>query len=193
MLRKAISVGALWIALLAPVTVAAQKAENALTWGFATDIETLDPYGTSKRSVQLVIRNVLEHLLYRDPASGQAKPALATAWSWIDEKTIEFTLRQGVSFHDMQPFDADDVIYTVQYIKSPAAQISFGQADYGFINRAEKIGPYAVRVILNAPTPSAIDRLTQTLFVLPHGAHAQMGAQAFAKAPIGTGPYRVSR
>ncbi|MBI1776260.1 MAG: hypothetical protein HYR63_13015 [Proteobacteria bacterium] len=192
MLKRLVVISALWIAMLAPSLAPAQQAKNALTWGFTNDIETLDPYGTSKRSSQLVIRNVLEHLLYRDPTSGQAKPALATAWTWIDDKTIEFTLRQGVGFHDRQPFDADDVVYTVQHIKNPAAQIAFGQADYGFINRAEKIGPYTVHLILNAPTPSAIDRLTQTLFILPHAAHAQMGAQAFAKSPIGTGPYMVT-
>src|SRR5260221_1627454 len=154
--------------MLEPSASMSQRTRNALTWGFTTDIETLDPYGTSKRSVQLVIRNVLEHLLYRDPFSGEAKPALATQWSWVDDKTIECTLRQGVTFHDKQPFDADDVVYTVQHVKNPAQQIAFGQADYGFINRAEKVGPYSVRLILNAPTPSAIDRLTQTLFILPH-------------------------
>jgi peptide/nickel transport system substrate-binding protein len=37
----------------------AQRAQNALTWGFETEIETLDPYATAKGTVQLVIRNVL--------------------------------------------------------------------------------------------------------------------------------------
>jgi peptide/nickel transport system substrate-binding protein len=49
-----------------------------------------------------------------------------------------------------------------------------------------------VRLILNVPTPSAIDRLTQTLFILPHLAHAKLGAQAFGQKPIGTGPYKVT-
>ncbi|MFI5013021.1 MAG: ABC transporter substrate-binding protein [Hyphomicrobiales bacterium] len=192
MLRKMTAWCALGLALFAASYAEAQQQKNSLTWGFSTDIETLDPYGTSKRSIQLVSRNVLEHLLYRDPKSGEPKPALATAWKWIDDKTLEFALRHGVTFHDGQGFDADDVVYTLQYIKKPDAQIAFGQADYGFINRAEKRDSFTVRLILNAPTPSAIDRLTQTLFILPHVAHAQMGAKAFGLKPIGTGPYKVT-
>jgi peptide/nickel transport system substrate-binding protein len=192
MIKHAMAIAGFCAALLAGGAACAQQQKNALTWGFATDIETLDPYGTSKRSVQLVIRNTLEHLLYRDPVSGEPKPALATAWKWIDDKTIELTLRRGVKFHDGEPFDADDVVYTLRYIKNPDAQIAFGKSDYGFIDHAEKIDPYTVRLALNAPTPSAIDRLTQTLFILPHGAHAKMGAQSFGLKPIGTGPYKVA-
>jgi peptide/nickel transport system substrate-binding protein len=67
-------------AALLPGLASAQQQANAVTWGFASEVETLDPYATSKRTSQLVIRNVLENLAVRDPATGQAKPALATAW-----------------------------------------------------------------------------------------------------------------
>ena len=43
-------------------------------------------------------------------AAGVARPALATSWKQLNDTTIEFTLRQGVSFHNGQPFDADDVV-----------------------------------------------------------------------------------
>jgi len=169
-----------------------QSRPNVLNWGFVTEIETLDPYGTAKRTAQLVIRHVLEHLAVRDPVSGTAKPALATAWRWIDNTTIEFTLRRGVTFHDGQPFDADDVVYTVDYVKKPENQISFAQADYGFLKQAVKVDQYTVRLVLNVITPSAVDRLSQTLFILPKGAHGRMGAKEFGTKPIGTGPYRVT-
>ena len=177
---------------LSSATVPAQTRSNTLTWGLGHDVETLDPYGTAKRSSQLVIRNVIEHLAVRDPISGAAKPALAIAWKWVNDTTIEFTLRQGVKFHDGQLFTADDVVYTVEYIKKPGVQISFAQADYGFIKGVEKVDAYTVRLILNAPTPSAIDRLTQTLFILPKEAHAKLGTKDFGLRPIGTGPYRVT-
>ena len=167
--------------------VAAQQRQNAVTWGFASEIETMDPYATGKRTAQLVIRNVLEHLVLRD-AKGDLKPALATAWKWVDDKTLEFTLRRGVAFHDGQPFDADDVVFTVQHVKRTDIPIAFGATDYGFINRAEKIDPYTVRLLLNAPTPSAVDRLSQTLFILPKSANMA----TFGPKPNGTGPYKVS-
>ncbi|MGH7005042.1 MAG: ABC transporter substrate-binding protein, partial [Alphaproteobacteria bacterium] len=177
---------------LTPPLASAQARSNVLNWGFVSEIETLDPYGTAKRTAQLVIRHVLEHLAVRDPLSGVAKPGLATAWRWVDETTLEFALRRGVTFHDGQPFDADDVVYTVEYIKRPESQISFAQADYGFLKQAVKIDQYTIRLILNVTTPSAVDRLSQTLFILPKGAHARLGAKEFGTRPIGTGPYRVT-
>ena len=62
------------IGLMACFTAQAQRAQNSLTWGFQTEIETLDPYATAKGTVQLVIRNVLENLVLRDP-SGTVRPA----------------------------------------------------------------------------------------------------------------------
>lgn len=178
-----------FLTALAPTVSSAQRAQNALTWGFGTEVETLDPYATAKGTVQLVIRNILENLVVRD-ASGIAKPALATSWKWINETTIEFGLRRDVTFHDGQPFDADDVVYTVTYVKRPESKIS-AQGDYGFISRAEKVDSHTVRLILSVPTPSAIDRLTQTLYILPHRAHATMNAREFGTKPVGTGPYKV--
>ena len=104
------------VGLMACFTAQAQREQNSLTWGFHTEIETLDPYATAKGTVQLVIRNVLENLVLRDP-SGTVRPALATSWRLVNETTIEFTLRQGVTFHNGQPFDADDVVYSVGYVK----------------------------------------------------------------------------
>ncbi len=178
-------------ALLAVAPAHGQSRPNTLNWGFINEIETMEPYSTAKRSSQLVIRNVLEHLLVRDPKTGEAKPGLATAWKWIDTTTLEFTLRRGVKFHDGQDFDADDVVYTVDYIKKPGQQISFAAADYGFLKSAEKVDQYTVRLVLNVPTPSAVDRLSQTLFILPKGAHAKLGREFGAK-PVGTGPYKVT-
>jgi peptide/nickel transport system substrate-binding protein len=187
----------LWAALLLLLIVAmpakAQRAENALTWGFTSEIETLDPYATSKRTSQLVIRNVIETLMFRDAVSGKAEPLLAKSARWVDERTLEFVLRDDVKFHDGQAFDADDVMFTIAQIKRGTPPVSFAEADYGFIDHAEKIDAFTVRLLLTAPTPSALDRMTQTLFILPKGAYAKLGPEAFGRAPIGTGPYRVAQ
>ncbi|MCW5771631.1 MAG: hypothetical protein KIT16_08360 [Rhodospirillaceae bacterium] len=192
--RRSLLAGLLSPILLAlvPNPAPAESRPNVLNWGFGSEIETLDPYATAKRTAQMIIRHVLENLMVRDPATGQAKPGLATAWKWVDSTTLEFTLRRGVKFTDGQPFDADDVVYTVDYIKDPKQHISFGRSDYGFIKKAEKVDQYTVRLILTATTPAAVSALTQTLFILPKGAHAKMGAKEFGRHPIGTGPYKVT-
>ena len=131
------------LALLSP-SARGQQAQNSLTWGFTSEIETLDPYATAKRTAQLVIRNVLETLLYRDPVSGAAKPLLATSWRWVDDRTLELSLRQGVSFQDGQAFDADDVVFTVAQVKRKDPPVAFAEADYGYIDHAEKVDAMTV-------------------------------------------------
>lgn len=178
--------------LLAGVTAnhaIAGPDDNTITWGFDTQLESMNPYATNKGKAQLIMRNVMEHLLYRNNA-GEARPALATSWTWVDETTIDFTLREGVTFHNGETFNADDVIYTLDFIRDPNSTIS-AQADLGFIESVEKTGEYALRMTLSKPTPSAIDRLSQTLFILPNETHAAMDPAEFGRAPVGTGPYMV--
>jgi ABC-type transport system substrate-binding protein len=52
--------------------------------------------------------NVFEHLMEID-AHGQMVPGLATSWRWLDDRTLEVTLRQGVKFHNGEVFDAEIV------------------------------------------------------------------------------------
>jgi peptide/nickel transport system substrate-binding protein len=178
--------------LLVTAPARAQSKQKVLNWGFNAEAETLDPYSTTKRTAHVLSRHIIEHLLYRDPTTAEVRPALAKSWKWIDDLTLEFALRDDVKFHDGQSFTADDVVYTVSYIKDKTKLVAFDVTDYGYIKEAQKMSPYVVRLALNAPTPSAVDRLTQTLFILPKGYHSTVDRQTFGKRPIGTGPYRVT-
>lgn len=63
---------------------------------------------TSSYNFITVVYNVFEHLLELD-AEGQLVPHLATGWRWLDDRTLEVTLRQGVKFHNGEVFDAESV------------------------------------------------------------------------------------
>jgi ABC-type transport system substrate-binding protein len=52
--------------------------------------------------------NVFEHLTEVDK-TGNLVPRLATGWRWLDDRTVEFKLRQGVTFHNGEIFDAEIV------------------------------------------------------------------------------------
>src|SRR5262245_43758523 len=52
-----------------------------------------------------VVFNVFEHLLDIEEG-GKLVPRLATGWRWVDDRTLEMTLRQRVKFHNDEPFDA---------------------------------------------------------------------------------------
>src|SRR5215831_10840284 len=52
--------------------------------------------------------NVFEHLMELDK-DGALVPRLATSWQWLDDRTLEVKLRQGVTFHNGEVFDAEIV------------------------------------------------------------------------------------
>src|SRR5438128_1564475 len=52
--------------------------------------------------------NIFDHLVELDK-DGQLVPGLALRWRWIEERTLELTLRQGVKFHNGESFDAEIV------------------------------------------------------------------------------------
>jgi ABC-type transport system substrate-binding protein len=57
---------------------------------------------------QYIVLNVFEHLVEFNK-EGTLVPRLATGWRWLDDRTLEMTLRQGVPFHNGEVFDAEIV------------------------------------------------------------------------------------
>ena len=61
-----------------------------------------------------------DSLVTRDPDTLKWLPSLATAWKVSDDSlTIDFTIRQGVTFSDGSPLTADDVVYTFELARNP--------------------------------------------------------------------------
>ncbi len=57
---------------------------------------------------QYIVLNIFEHLV-EFSKDGTLVPRLATGWRWLDDRTLEMTLRQGVTFHNGEVFDAEIV------------------------------------------------------------------------------------
>jgi peptide/nickel transport system substrate-binding protein len=76
------------------------------------------PWGYQAQTA-LVLRNIHEPLLDRDPATGNLIPGLATSWEQIDELTWRFHLREGVTFHDGSPFNAKAAAYAINDTYAP--------------------------------------------------------------------------
>lgn len=87
------------------VTVAVQKISNT---------NTLEPLREQSNVGERVFHTSLwEGLIGRNYQGAlESVPVLATAWRRIDERTVEFTLRQGVKFHDGETMTAEDVAFS---------------------------------------------------------------------------------
>lgn len=103
--------------------------------------------------------NVFEHLLEFDK-DGQMVPRLATGWQWRDARTLEITLRQGVTFHNGEVFDAEIVKLNWEEnnrLQQPHRAGQFMNFTPG--SRLEIIDPQTVRFVFPEPDGGALAKL----------------------------------
>jgi len=169
----------------------ADKANDTLNVSIAKSLESLDSYYSNSREGMVMSRAIWDNLLYRDPVTNEYSGNLATEWTWIDDTTIEFRLRVGVTFHNGEAFNADDVVYTINYVTDVENGV-LSQSNVNWMKNAEKIDDYTVRLHLKSTFPAALEYLSGAIAIYPDEYYAEVGADGMNIQPVGTGPYRVT-
>jgi ABC-type transport system substrate-binding protein len=115
---------------------------------------------TSLDTFVSIVYNVFEHLMEFDE-DGRLVPRLATSWRWLDERTFEATLRQGVTFHNGEVFDAEIVKLNWDEntrLQQPHLAGQFLNFKPG--SRLEIMDPYTVRFHFPEPDGGALIKLS---------------------------------
>lgn len=167
----------------------AGKADDTLNVGFRLQLQSLDAYYSPGREGLLLGFWAYDALIYRDPATFEFKPLLATAWRQIDDLTMEFDIRKGVKFHNGATVTAEDVAYTLDFVGKADNKV-FNQVAVAWIDTATVVGPDTVRVKAKRVTPIALEFLGQ-LPIYPAAYYKQVGKEGMATKPVGTGPYKA--
>lgn len=89
------------------------EAKDTIVWAQSGDINSLDFHVGKQYLSYGVTCNIFDTLVSWD-ADNNVIPMLATEWEFLDEDSIQFKLREGVTFHDGEPFTAEDVKYTYE-------------------------------------------------------------------------------
>jgi peptide/nickel transport system substrate-binding protein len=178
-------------AALVAAPAQAQKAKDTLRVAFVDPIHTILAYDDPKAEMRVTTDAVFDTLICYDPKSREFMPLLATAWTQVDDRTLEFTLREDVTFHDGVAFGADDVVYTLNWLNDPNNKLRYD--DLNWMDHAEKIDTHRLRVVAKQVTPIATVRLAISAHILPAKLHAgyETKADFGRKAPVGTGPYKA--
>ena len=174
------------------------KAGGTLKCGWAGigQITTLDPARMNQVLQFQITSNVLSGLTHIN-AELIAEADLARDWEVSADGTeYTFNLRQGVTFHNGDPFTADDVLFTYERSKNP--QVSIHSRALGNVQGVEKLGPHKVRFKLVGPQASFLVKTTErssgrVLTILSKSAIAKLGDAAHGMAPVGTGPFRITQ
>lgn len=165
-----------------------------LVEAFGVKPPKLTPLLSSDVYASIIQARVVEALGTMDPRTLEWKPLLAESWQISDDGlTITFRLRRGVSFSDGEPFDADDVVFSYNWIMNPQVDAPRARAYFRRIKRVEKTGPYEVVFRYDEPYFEAFD-LAAGMDILAAHFYESYTPQAFNKNPgllIGTGPYRL--
>jgi peptide/nickel transport system substrate-binding protein len=168
----------------------AGKSDNSVRFAYDQAPENIDPFFNNVRIGVIIAQQVWDTLIYRDPKTGDYRGQLATAWKWLDDKTLELDLRTGVKFHNGAEFSADDVVYTLNFVSKPDNKV-VTQQNVDWIDHAEKLGPHKVRIVAKRPFPAAIEYLAGPVVIHPHEYYAQVGPKGMNEKPVGSGPFRV--
>ncbi|MFO7321922.1 MAG: ABC transporter substrate-binding protein [Chloroflexota bacterium] len=191
--RRLATVLALMLVLvmaLGATPISAQS--NELHYGIYNNVDTLDPNVTTFSSVGIIMMQVFNPLVYQDPL-GTFHPGLATAWE-INEDATEytFTLREGVTFHDGTPFNAEAVKFTFDRIADPETVSQLGISLLGPYQETEVIDDYTVVVRFSSPYAPFLNSVS-TPYLAPTSPTAveTLGDDYGVTSVVGTGPFRL--
>lgn len=175
---------------LAAQPALASKKDDTLRMAYDQAPESVDPYFNNVRVGVIIAANVWDTLLYRDPLTNEYKGQLAKSWTQVDDKTLEFELREGIKFHNGEEFDADSVVYTLNFVADPNNKATT-QQNVSWIDKVEKLGKYKVRITTKEPFPGAKEYLSTTVAIHPAKYYKEVGPKGMNAKPVGTGPYKV--
>jgi peptide/nickel transport system substrate-binding protein len=158
------------------------------------DPTTMDPHQHRETTTANVLRHFYDPLVERDPEDPtEFRGVLAESWERVDDNTMEFRLKEGVTFSGGEPFDAEAVRYNIERLlgqmegREPALQAFQFQP----VERAEVVDEHTVRIITNAPDPVLLSRMAQLMMIAPGSVDDD--PEALASEPNGTGPYTLQR
>ena len=167
----------------------ATSPDNDLVIAMQADATHLDPH-VSGNGVSNTVTNTMYESLVTFDADTNIVPMLAKEWTMSEDgKSYTFTLNEGVTFHDGEPFNAEAVIANWERGQADQTLRIYSQTK-AWVN-AVADSEYQLTITLDQPNNTFLNKLTQVRIVSPK-AIKELGKDGLAKASAGTGPYIFS-
>jgi peptide/nickel transport system substrate-binding protein len=185
------------------------KQGGIFIWGRSGDATLLDPADVTDGESVMVVTNLFDTLVAFKRGSTEIEPSLATEWTPSPDKLVwTFTLREGVTFHDGSPLDAEAVVFSFERQRDPAhparrgtSTFSYYQNNFKALEKVEAVDARTVRFTLREPYAPFLPALA--LFncsIVSPKAFASEGKDAegryaynFAQKPVGSGPFAFEK
>ena len=155
--------------------------------GGASDFKTLSPIMAQLITDQWLLQHTYDTLMRIDI---DAKPKLwaATRYKWLDEKTIDVTVRKGMKFHDGQPVTLEDIKFSFEYGRKSGYLLSFLEN----LDSVKIVGDDTLRFKLKGPDAGFMFTVLCQVYILPKHIWSKVENPAtFANEKmIGSGPFK---
>jgi peptide/nickel transport system substrate-binding protein len=171
-------------------------AETTFTVGWAAaPMDTLNPTAhTLYDAGAYVIAHPVYDTLVSSDLSGKPIPDLAYSWTYKDLTTIDFSLVKNATWHDGQPFTADDVVFSINlYLAHKEFPLMRNYVQT--IKSVTAIDQYTVEIQTTRPDATFMDYRLYGVYIIPKHIWESVGNYTtFANSnPIGTGPFKFVR
>ena len=167
--------------------------EGQITWAvhFTIAPAWFDPGEHTIGITPLFTYYALHDALVKPMPGKSMAPSLAEAWSVSpDGLSYEFVLRRNVKFHNGDVMTAEDVKFSFDRYRGVAAKMLRDG-----VAAVEIVDPHRVRFRLKAPWPDFLafyaTPATGAAWIVPKKYVEKVGDEAFRRAPVGAGPYRL--
>ncbi|GAA5225647.1 ABC transporter substrate-binding protein [Paeniglutamicibacter antarcticus] len=169
-------------------TIGGGQDEDKLVVALTGEPVNLDFTTTAGAAIpQAMMSNVYQGLVALDQ-TGSIRPLLATSWeTGNDNKSYTFTLVEGATFSNGAPFDADDVKFSIERVKSDA-WLNGLKSKMDVVDDVVVNSPTSVTVNLARPSQAWLYSMTTLVGAM----FDESGIEDLANNPVGTGPYALA-
>ena len=175
------------------MSISLAQPSGTLTIAQAVDPQSWDPIDTFLLAWGSVGSNVFDGLVSRN-TDLEIGPGLATSWEFTDDTNtrLRFHLREGVTFHNGEPFNAEAVKFTFDRLLGEEGAKGPQQSNYTSIDHVEIVDDYTVDFVMGSPDPVIITKLAgYGAMIVPPGYVQDNSPETFDQMPVGTGPFKV--
>jgi len=160
--------------------------EGTLIRALSTFPNSLDLPQCAERNASTTAWHMYDTLIWVDE-EGIFQPALAEDWE-VSEDGSEYTfhLRQGVTFHNGEPFNAEAVVFSWERAKDAGFEYS---NLWQLATTVEKIDDYTVKIATDGPDALFLTTVADNWAIIPPQYFQEVGQQGFDEHPMGTGPF----
>ncbi len=116
---------------------------------------------------------------------------MAESYKFVDDKTLIFKLKKNIKWHDGEPFNAEDVVFTYKTIISPKIFTPYS-SDFRYVKSVKALDKYTIEVKYKEPYFKALE--IWMMGILPKHIlqkEKDLMTSSFNQHPIGTGPYKL--